>query len=119
MLRPRRPSGDDCKEMVEGLEVDGVPLGVSKVAGVTVNGTKVLINCLFVVFVEIIDGEGDDQHPLPFILAGEDVAEGVMMEEPGNQFTGSLRFRGAGASCVSSVSSRYLGELLVARESKR
>lgn len=105
--------------MVEGLEVDEVPLEVSTVAGVTVNGTKVLINCLFVVFVDIIDGEGDGQHRLPFIPAGEDVAEGVMMKEPGDQFTGSLCFRGAGASCVSSVSSRNLGEVLVARKSER
>jgi len=118
-LRPRGPSGDDCKEMVEGLEVDGVPLGVSAVAGVTVNGTEVLIKNLFVVFVDIIGGAGDGQHPLPFIIAGEDVAEGAMMKEPGGQFTGSLRSRGAGASSVSSVSSRDLGEVLVARESKR
>lgn len=105
--------------MVEGLAVDEVPLDVSAVAGVTVNGTEVLITCLFVVFVNINDGGGDGQHPLPFIMAGDDVAEGAMIKKPGDQITGSLRFRGAGASSVSSVSSRELEEVLVARESTR
>ncbi len=87
--------------------------------GVTVNGTKVPISCLCVVLADMIDCEGDGQHPLPFVIAGEDVTEGVIMKEPDDRFTGSLRLWGAEASCVSSVSSRSLGEVLVARESTR
>lgn len=91
-MRPRGPSGDDCSEIVEGLAVDDVPLGVDAVAGVTVNGTEVFINCLFVVFVEIVDDERDGQHPLPFIMAGDVEAEGAILSEPGMQITGSLRW---------------------------
>lgn len=47
-FRPLGPSGEDCKEVVEGLAVDEVPLGVNAKAGVTVNGTEVLICCLVV-----------------------------------------------------------------------
>ena len=51
-MRPRGPSGEDCKEMVEGLAVEEVPLGVSAVAGVTVNGTEVLTWYLVMTGVE-------------------------------------------------------------------
>lgn len=52
ILRPLGPSGDDCSEMVEGLAVEEVPLGVYAVGGVTVNGTEVLICCLIALCLE-------------------------------------------------------------------
>ena len=51
-LRPRGPSGEDWREMVAGLAAEEVPFGVSAEAGVTVNGTEVLIFCLVVTGVE-------------------------------------------------------------------
>ena len=52
ILRPRGPSGDDWYDVVEGLAAEEVPLGVSAEAGVTVNGTAVLICFLLVVYGE-------------------------------------------------------------------
>lgn len=47
---------------------------MTAVAGVTVNGTEVLICC----FVRVlVDGEGDGQHLLPFATACDDVVVGV------------------------------------------
>ncbi len=67
-LRPRRPSGEDCSEvLVIGLAVEDVgaplPLGVVELAGVKVTGTEVSIRCLG---VDLVPGEGGDQLPLPF-----------------------------------------------------
>lgn len=77
MLRPRGPSGDDCNESVAGLAVDEVPLGVAAKAGVTVNGTVVLIYCLQ---VGCTDGAGDGQHLFPFVKLGDEVvAVGAML----------------------------------------
>ena len=69
MLRPRGPSGDDCNERVAGLGVDEVPLGVEAEAGVTVNGTDVLMYCLR---VGCADGVGDGQHLFPIVEFGEE-----------------------------------------------
>ena len=66
--------------MVEGLAVEEVPLGVNAEAGVTVNGTEVLIFCLVVIGVGWWESEGDDQHPLPVLRVGDMVAEGGMIE---------------------------------------
>lgn len=89
MLRPRGPSGDDCNESVAGLAVDEVPLGVAAVAGVTVNGTDVLMYCLD---VDWADGVGDGQHLLPFVMLGDEVvAVGAMLYDLERVFTGSLR----------------------------
>ena len=81
-LRPRRPSGEDCKEvLVIGLAVDDegapVPLGVEAVAGVKVTGTEVSIRCLG---VDLAEGEGEDQLPLPLGGWGvvNEIIEGVM-----------------------------------------
>ena len=52
LLRPRGPSGEDWTDVVEGLAVEEVPLGVDAEAGVTVNGTAVLIRFLLEVYVE-------------------------------------------------------------------
>ena len=57
-----------------GLAVEEVPLGVTAVAGVTVNGTDVLICCLDKFCVE---GEGDGQHLLPFGNVGDEVEVGI------------------------------------------
>ena len=68
-LRPRRPSGDDWRELlVRGLAVavEAVPVGVVAVAGVSVKGTEVMICCL---------GLGDCQH---FPLPSEALVLGVM-----------------------------------------
>lgn len=45
------------------------------VAGVTVNGTEVLICCFVEVFIE---GKGDDQHFLPLGTACGDIVVGVV-----------------------------------------
>ena len=56
-LRPRGPSGDDCIERVDGLAVEGVPLGGIVEAGVTLKETEVLLCCLTaVVVVEMEEG---------------------------------------------------------------
>lgn len=111
-FRPRGPSGDDCSEMVEGLAVDEVPLGVNALAGVTVNGTEVLIWCL-VMRVDRDDGDGDGQHPLPFVMVGDEVAaEGDILKDLGEGTTGPLRTRFAD---VSSVSEIVLVNVLVVR----
>ncbi len=84
VLRPRRPSGEDCKDvLVMGLAVeDGggpVPLGVVPVAGVKVTGTEVSIRGLG---VDLADGEGEDQLPVPLSCWGVlgVVAEGAIVE---------------------------------------
>ena len=64
-LRPRRPSGEDCSDvLVIGLAVDDegapVPLGVAAVAGVTVRGTVVSMRGFGVDFA---DGTEEDQLP--------------------------------------------------------
>ena len=81
-LRPRGPSGDDCIERVDGLAVEDVPLGMVVKADVTVKGVEVLPGCLRAVVVAVEMEEeweeraGDGQHLLPFVMAGEEVAEG-------------------------------------------
>ncbi len=81
-LRPRGPSGDDCIERVDGLAVEDVPLGVIVKADVTVKGAEVLLWCLTAMVVAVEMEEeweeraGDGQHLLPFVMAGEEVAEG-------------------------------------------
>lgn len=67
-LRPRRPSGDDCSEvLVNGLAVDDegapFPLGEVAQAGWPVNGTEVSIRWLG---MELFEGEGEGWLPLPF-----------------------------------------------------
>ena len=66
-LRPRRPSGEDCREvLVIGLAADDggppIPLGVVAEAGVKVTGIEVSIRCLG---VDLADGDGEGQLPLP------------------------------------------------------
>ena len=61
---------------MDGLAVDEAPLGVSVDAGVTVNGTKVLMFCWVVVEVNWCVGDGDGQHLLPVLAVGDIVAEG-------------------------------------------
>lgn len=75
--------------------MEEVPLGVNAVAGVTVNGTEVLIKCLYAPLVDDDEGEGDDQHPLPFVMTGDEVAEGDIFDGTGSGITGSLRSGGA------------------------
>lgn len=108
IFRPRGPSGDDCNESVAGLAVDEVPLGVAAVAGVTVNGTDVLMYCFSVGFK---DGVGDGQHLLPFVMLGDEVVEvgSIVLLLLGRVFTGSLRVRGFGGSRVF-VSFRMVSE---------
>lgn len=84
-LRPRRPSGEDCNEvLVIGLAVeDGgapLPFGVTVLAGVNVTGTDVSIRCLG---VDLVEGEGGDQLPLPLGRRGVigRAAAGAMMQE--------------------------------------
>ena len=92
MLRPLGPSGEDCNESVAGLAVDEVPLGVAAEAGVTVNGTDVLMYCLR---VGCADGVGDGQHLLPNVEFGEeDIPAGAISGLLGRLFTGPLRVRG-------------------------
>ena len=83
-LRPRGPSGEDCIERVAGLAVDDVSLGVRTEAGVTGNGTEVLIWCLAEGGdVGRVVGEEDGQPRFPFVRVGEEVAgftEAVMMD---------------------------------------
>ena len=80
-LRPRGPSGDDCNETVDGLAVDEVPFGVNAVAGVTVNGTDVLMYCLFVPDVDSWEGVGDGQQPLLLLVAGDVCTEGAISDQ--------------------------------------
>ena len=80
-LRPRRPSGEDCREvLVIGLAVEDegapLPLGVVAVAGVKVTGTEVSIRCLG---VDLAEGEDEDQLPLPLrVWELVEVVEDVM-----------------------------------------
>ncbi len=94
-LRPRGPSGDDCIERVDGLAVEDVPLGGIVEAGVTVKGTEVLL--WYLTAVVVVETEeawkeraGDGQHLLPFVTAGEEVAEGDISYYAEKQITGSL-----------------------------
>ncbi len=114
-LRPRGPSGDDCNERVAGLAVEEFPLGVAAEARVTVNGTDVLMYCLY---VGCADGVGDGQHLLLFVMLGDEVvAVGAMLINLERVFTGSLRVGRGGRVVVSFriVSGGRLGEGLVAR----
>lgn len=100
ILRPRGPSGDDCKESVAGLAVDEVPLGVAAEAGVTFNGTSVLMYCLH---AGRVDGVGDGQHLLPYVMLGDEViAVGAILYPPERVFTGSLLVG------VRAISSRFV-----------
>ena len=92
MLRPRGPSGDDCRESVAGLVVDEVPLGVAAEARVKVNGIDVLMYCLD---MGGGDGIGDGQHPLPSVILGDEVlVERCMLYHLGRGLSGSLLFEG-------------------------
>ena len=83
-LRPRSPSGEDCKDVlvVKGLAAeDGggpVPFGVAPVAGVNVTGIAVSIRGLG---VDLADGEGEGQLPVPLGCWGVIgvVAEGAIV----------------------------------------
>ena len=61
--------------------MEDVPLGVIVKADVTVKGTEVLLWCLTALVVAVETEEeweeraGDGQHLLPFVMAGEEVAE--------------------------------------------
>lgn len=62
------------------LVADEVPLGVSVGAGVTVQGTEVIICCLI---VDCVAGNGDGQDLLPPVFSEDDVvAEGAIMYHP-------------------------------------
>ena len=80
-LRPRGPSGEDCIERVDGLAVEDVPLDVIVKADMMVKGAEVLLWCLTAAVVAVEMEEeweeraGDGQHLLPFVMAGEEVAE--------------------------------------------
>lgn len=113
MFRPRGPSGDDCNESIAGFAVDEVPLGVPAEAGVTVNGTDVLVYCLKVG----CDDVGDGQHLLPFVMLGDEaVAVGAMLYHFERVSTGSLRVEGSRVFVTfRMVSEGGVGEGLNAR----
>ena len=114
MLRPRGPSGDDCNESVAGLAVDEFPLSVAAEAGVTVNGTDVLLYCLL---VGCTDDVGDGQHLLLSVMLGDEVvAVGAILDHLERVFTGSLRMGGSRFFLTCrKVSGGGRGEGLVAR----
>ena len=92
MLRPRGPSGDDCRESVAGLAVDEVPLGVAAEARFKVNGKDVLMCCLH---MGCGDEVGDGQHPLPSVILGDEVlVEGCMLYHLGRGLSGSFLVEG-------------------------
>ena len=67
---------------MDGLAVEDVPLGVLVKADMRVKATEVLLWCLTAMVVAVETEEeweeraGDGQHLLPFVMAGEEVAEG-------------------------------------------
>ena len=77
-LRGCKASGEDCAELlVRGLAADVGPWEADAVAGVTVNGTAVLIYGLGKHFVEGV-GEGQPAFPYACGLGNGDVAAGAM-----------------------------------------
>lgn len=89
-FRPRRPSGDDCVDPVRGLAVEEGPFGVTVDAGVTVNGTEVM---MFGLGVDWAGNDGGCQHLWSSAFAGaaavEVIAAGAMVTRVG-QMSGSL-----------------------------
>lgn len=85
-MKPRKTSGDDCREVFAGLVFDEM-LELTAVAGVIVKGT--VVSSLFLEFLGA-NKPGECQLLLPLANTGDEVAAGAMMRGRPAPAAGSL-----------------------------